>query len=60
MSKLFPNNKDHIIDELDTYHELNLSDEEYDRLRELTEAQLLLVTQLMARAHRVLLNREPA
>lgn len=50
MSKSFPNNKDHIIDELDERYGLQLDDADYDRLRKLTEAELLLVTMLMSRA----------
>ena len=50
MSKTFPNNKDHIIDELDDDYDLNLSEEEYDRLRKQTEAQLFLFAVLLARA----------
>jgi len=50
MSKIFPNNKDNIIDDLDDEYNLNLSDEEYDRLRKITEAQLLLFAVLLARA----------
>lgn len=52
MSRTFPSNKDHIIDELDDKFKLKLSDEEYDRLRKLTEAQLYLLTILFSRSQK--------
>ena len=50
MSKIFPTNKDHIIDDLDDQYDLKLSDEEYERLRHLTQADLFLLTALIARS----------
>lgn len=52
MSKLFPTNKDHIIDELDEKFHLHLKDQEFDDLRKLTESQLLLITSLFYRAQK--------
>lgn len=52
MSKLFPSDKDHIIDELDDRYELHLTDEETERLRRLTAQQLFFVTELMSRARK--------
>lgn len=52
MSKLFPTDKDEILNDLVDEYEIELTDEEYDRLRELTTSQLLLVTILAARIHR--------
>lgn len=50
MSQTFPANKDNIIDDMDDAYGLSLSDEEYARLRKLTESELLLVTILLSRA----------
>lgn len=50
MSKVFPTDKDHIIDDMDDRHGLKLTDEEYDSLRQLTAQQLFLVTMLLLRA----------
>lgn len=50
MSKSFPTDKDNIIDELDNRYTLNLSDEEYERLRKFTKGDLFLLTVLFARA----------
>lgn len=50
VSKSFPTDKDNIIDDLENSYDLDLSEEEYDRLRQLTQAELFLVTMLMARA----------
>jgi len=52
MSKLFPNNKDHIIDDMDEKFSLSLEEKEYDELRRLTERELFLVTLLLVRATR--------
>ena len=52
MSRNFPTDKDHIIDDMDERYGLRLSDEEYERLRKLTDAQLLLVMLLLARRER--------
>jgi hypothetical protein len=52
MSKTFLTDKDHIINELDDSYKLELTDEEYDHLRKLTNSQLLLVAAIMARATR--------
>lgn len=49
MSKNFTTNKDHIINELDERYNLSLSDDEYDRLRKLTESELLLFAMLLSR-----------
>lgn len=50
MSKIIPTNKDHIIDDMDDQYQLSLTEDEYDRLRKLTEAELLFVVLLLARA----------
>lgn len=50
MSKTFLTNRDHIINDLEDEYDLNLSEEEYDRLRKITEGQLLLFAVLLARA----------
>jgi hypothetical protein len=52
MSATFPTDKDHTINELDEKYELELTDEESERLRKMTNAELLLVTELFARAAR--------
>lgn len=52
MSVVFPTDKDNIIDELDDTYELELTDQEYDRLRVMTIGELYLVTGLFARAAR--------
>ena len=52
MSAAFPTRKDELIDDLEAKHALGLSEEEYGRLRRLTEAELLLVGVLLARARR--------
>jgi hypothetical protein len=49
VSKVFPRDKDLVIDELDDDYKLNLSEEEYERLRQLTLADLFFLTQLFAR-----------
>lgn len=52
MSATFPTDKDNVIDQLDETYRLELTDEEADRLRKMTQAELLLVTALFARASR--------
>lgn len=52
MSVVFPTDKDHVIDELDDVYKLELTDEEYERLRRLTNSELLLVAVLFGRARR--------
>ena len=48
----FPTPKDEVIDDLDDRYGLNLTDEEADRLRKMTVADLFLVTMIVARAIR--------
>jgi len=50
MSKVFPSDKDHIIDDLDDDYGLELTEEEYDKLRKMTAQQLFFITQLFSRA----------
>lgn len=52
MSKAFPTDKDHTIDDMDETFKLSLTEQEYDSLRRLTDHELLLVTALMHRAVR--------
>lgn len=52
MSKVFPNEKDNVIDDLDERYVLDLTDEEYDRLRGLRTQDLLLFTVLLSRARK--------
>lgn len=52
MSVAFPTDKDHIINELEDEYELGLTEEEYQRLRKLTAADLLLVTMLFSRSRK--------
>jgi hypothetical protein len=42
--------KDKIIDDMDDSFGLSLTDDEHDRLRKLTESELMFVTVLLARA----------
>ena len=54
MSKAFPTNKDNIIDDIDDeYLAGSLSEEQYDRLRQLSRSDLLLITILLARAQKL-------
>ena len=58
MGKAFPTNKDNIIDDIDdTYLGESLSEEEYNRLRRLSESNLLLITILMARTRRIAIEK---
>lgn len=50
MSKEFPTDKDRIIDDLDDQHGLNLTDNEFEELRQLTSSKLFLIAMLMSRA----------
>lgn len=50
MSKLFPTEKDNIIDDFDEQFKLELTDDEYDRLRKMSAADLFLLTILFLRA----------
>lgn len=52
MSKSFPTQKDEIINDLDDMYGLQLTDEEYGRMRKMTEAELFLITALFSRARR--------
>jgi hypothetical protein len=49
MSKAFPTDKDHVLNELDDAFGLNLTDGEYAELRQLTLSKLFLITMLMSR-----------
>jgi hypothetical protein len=58
MSKVFPREKDNIIDDLDEMYDLDLDDEQADRLRAMTAQQLLLITSLIARSVRIAIEKE--
>ena len=58
MSNAFPTDKDHIVNDLDEKYELELTDEEADRLRKLTSGELFLVTALFARGARKLMEKK--
>ena len=52
MSKAFPTQKDKLIEDLDDEYGLDLSEDDFERLRKLTEPQLMLVARLLFKASR--------